>query len=85
MFNIPTASRTRSETASNADFQKGVNSVLREIEKAKAAGKYQCNFYPYCNGDYYDSIKALFQKHGYTFRPTGYVGGVWQTTENICW
>ena len=85
MFNIPTASRTRSETAPNADFQKGVNSVLREIEKAKAAGKYQCNFYPYCNGDYYDSIKALFQKHGYTFRPPGYFGDDSATTENICW
>lgn len=85
MYNIPTASQTRSETTPNEDFQKGVNSVLREIEKAKAAGKYQCNFWPYCKGDHYDSIKALFQKYGYTFRPTGYIGGVWQDTENICW
>lgn len=85
MISIPSASQTRRCTTPSDDFQKGVESVFREIEKARAAGKYQCNFYPYCKGDHYDSIKALFQKHGYEFRPTGYIGGVWQTTENICW
>lgn len=85
MYSIPTASQTRSETVPNEDFQKGVNSVLQEIEKAKTSGKYQCVFYPRSDGDYYYSIKALFQKYGYSFCSTGYIGGVWQDTENICW
>lgn len=32
-----------------------------------------------------DEVKEEFKKHGYTFAPTGYIGGVWQITENICW
>lgn len=85
MFNIPYAHETRSTTAYSEDFQNGVKSVLREIEKAKSAGRHHCNFWPYCKGDHYEDIKKLFRQRGYEFRPTGYVGGVWQTTENICW
>ena len=30
-------------------------------------------------------IKIHFKKLGYTFKPTGYVGGVYKHTEDICW
>lgn len=35
--------------------------------------------------DYADEIKAKFRQAGYIIKPTGYIGGVWQLTEDICW
>ena len=32
-----------------------------------------------------EQVKEEFKRNGYTFKPTGYVGGVWQMTEDICW
>lgn len=32
-----------------------------------------------------ERMKAHYSRLGYTFRPTGYIGGVWQRTEQICW
>lgn len=77
-------------------FEKAVNSVMRAIEKASERGYRQTCFNPsvywYTNDsgletyiDFYDQTKKEFKKHGYTFKPTGYVGGVWQRTEEICW
>ena len=30
-------------------------------------------------------IKAWLRDLGYRIEPTGYIGGVWQRTEDICW
>ena len=35
--------------------------------------------------DYSDEIKKRFINAGYRIKPTGYIGGVWQQTEEICW
>ena len=39
--------------------------------------------------DKYDSdyieVRNIFENAGYVIKPTGYIGGVWQTTEEICW
>lgn len=35
--------------------------------------------------DYRDEVAAKFIKAGYSIRPTGYIGGVWQRTEHIHW
>lgn len=35
--------------------------------------------------DYADEIKKRFRDAGYVIKPTGYIGGVWQLTEDICW
>lgn len=35
--------------------------------------------------DYADDIKKVFTSHGYVVKPTGYIGGVWQLTEDIIW
>ena len=35
--------------------------------------------------DYSDEIKKRFTSAGYRIKPTGYIGGVWQLSEDICW
>lgn len=35
--------------------------------------------------DYVSVIKSRFQRAGYTIKPTGYIGNVWQRTEHIHW
>lgn len=39
--------------------------------------------------DKYDSdyieVRNIFERAGYVIKPTGYIGGVWQSTEDICW
>ena len=95
MLSIPSANQTRQETTGTG-FEEAVKSVVRAIEKAKNEGRLDCSFNPslyrcidvdgasWCI-NYYDAVKQEFQKNGYAFRPTGYIGGVWQRTEHICW
>jgi hypothetical protein len=35
--------------------------------------------------DYSDMIKKRFIEAGYCIKPTGYIGGVWQLSEDIYW
>ena len=35
--------------------------------------------------DYASEIKAKFTQAGYIIKPTGYIGGDWQLSEDICW
>lgn len=32
-----------------------------------------------------DEVREAFRKKGYTFKPTGYIDGMWQNTKDICW
>lgn len=32
-----------------------------------------------------DDIKRILKAHGFSIKPTGYIGGVWQRTEDVCW
>lgn len=41
--------------------------------------------YKYLFVDYADDIRQKFLESGYTIKPTGYIGGVWQRTEDIMW
>lgn len=41
--------------------------------------------YKYRFDDYASEVKEKFRQAGYTIKPTGYIGGVWQLTEDICW
>ena len=95
MINIPKASEIREQTPSEG-FDKAVASVIRDIERASKEGRRSTCFNPpahwYTTKDgirtfirYDDEVKELFKAKGYTFRPTGYIGGVWQLTEEICW
>ena len=39
----------------------------------------------YLFSEFEDDIKKKFLSSGYVIKPTGYIGGVWQRTEDICW
>lgn len=96
---IKNATEMKNTTLENEHYKKGfeqaINSVMRAIERASNEGKRKTCFNP--TSYHYetehgtrrlffdDEVKAEFIKHGYTFEPTGYIGGVWQRTENICW
>lgn len=41
--------------------------------------------YHYHFDDYASEVKEKFRQAGYIIKPTGYIGGVWQLTEDICW
>jgi len=60
-----------------------VSHVTQSIELAKSRGRTHADFS--VRARYRDEVKRLFLDAGYTFRPTGYVGGVWQLSEDICW
>ena len=72
------------EKQSNKDvFEKACEKVVRDIEKAAKEGRRKVCFNP--PGGQYDAVKRAFADKGYYFTPTGYIGGVWQHTENINW
>ena len=97
---IRNANELREISTKNEHYEKGykqaVESVMRSIEEASKNGRRKTCFNPmaywyeteygtrtFMNFD--DEVKEEFKKHGYRFEPTGYIGGVWQRTENICW
>jgi hypothetical protein len=84
---IKSAQDIRSEMQETEEYKriidKEVSSVVRAIEIATARGLTNTNFS--VSYHYRDEIKKMFLAKGYSFRPTGYIGGVWQQTENICW
>lgn len=77
-------------------YKKAVDSVMRSIEIASERGYRKTCFCPSvywyknedgieCYIDFYNEVKEEFRMNGYRFRPTGYLAGVWQRTEDICW
>lgn len=97
---IKSAKSMRKKTIQNEIYQRGfeqaVESVMRRIEKASEQGLRSCVFSPsaywyttesgggaFMNFD--DEVREAFRKKGYTFKPTGYIDGVWQNTKDICW
>lgn len=82
--NIQPAAEARKETAHNEEVDKAIESVVRDIEKAKEEGKHRTVF---CPGGYWleAEVKDAFKRAGYWFEPVGYIGGVRQLDEYICW
>lgn len=80
---IPSASAIRA-SQDMSKFEKSVQSVLRDIQRAQESGRLSTCFNPYY-AECYDAVKREFAAKGYTFSPTGFIGGVWQLTENINW
>lgn len=58
--------------------------VMRNIARASMAGCRDTVFDPRPESQY-RAVKEKFMSLGYTFRPTGVVGGVRQDSEQICW
>lgn len=88
--------KTENSERYKAGYEKAVNSVMRAIERASEKGYRNACFNPSVYWyqtetglatyiDFYCEVREEFKKHGYTFKPTGYVGGVWQRTEDIYW
>lgn len=97
---IKSANEMRKLTIENETYEKGfkraVEHVIQSIERASKMGFRKTCFCPtsywydfedgtrsYIRFD--DEVKAEFKKHGYIFKPTGYINGVWQDSEDICW
>lgn len=62
--------------------------VAKNNESIKYAMKHNRSnacFTPYPDNQYYSEVRAIFERAGYKIKPTGYIGGVWQLTEDICW
>lgn len=55
----------------------------KEILKASEQGRTYVIFD--VSSCFKDEIKQRYKELGYTFRPVGYCGGVWQDSEYICW
>lgn len=61
--------------------------VDRQIERAIKENMSRCLFA--CDmdadDDVYNEVKQMYQREGYRIVPYGYIGGVRQRAENICW
>ena len=77
-------------------YEQAIKSVMRAIKDASERGYRKTCFNPrayyYKDGlgvrhrmDFYNEVKEEFEMNGYRFKPTGYVDGVWQQSEDICW
>ena len=61
--------------------------VDRDILSSAKKGRNHCCFYPYHTvyDCWVDEMMTHYKRLGYTFKPTGCVGGVPQDTIEICW
>ena len=89
------ADEMRKVTEQNADRQKALDYckkwILYEMDKASKRGMNHTCFTPtshMVNGKLYDlkdELKQWLRDERCYFRPTGYIDGVMQRTEEICW
>ena len=63
-------------------FDKECEYMMKRIQEASKRGERNTCFIAY---EFEPQVKEVFRKKGYTFKPTGYLNGVWQMTEDICW
>lgn len=84
---IKAAQEVRNEMLDNDEYmtslRKNISHVMDRIEWAKSQGFTRICFCPERRHE--DQIRQMFLDKGYTFKPTGYSGGVWQLSEDICW
>jgi hypothetical protein len=84
---IPSAQESRQITENHdirrQEIEQALSYQIDRIARARAQGLSYASFNVPSKYEY--EIREMFLKKGYSFRPTGYSGGVWQLTENICW
>lgn len=84
---IKSAHEIRNEMLDNDEYmtslRDNISYVMDRIELAKSEGYTRVCFSP--DPRHKDKIKQMFLDKGYTFKPTGYCGGVWQLSEDVCW
>jgi len=92
-MNIPNANEMRNDL-SETIIAEICENLVAKIKEATQKGRRKTYFNLYSKtasenklyaGDYESQIKKLFEQKGYYFTPTGYIGGVWQRTEDINW
>lgn len=59
-------------------------SIKLAAEHGRAKTCFQC-YDTVSEGDLYEEMKKIYERAGYTIKPTGYIGGVYQKTMDICW
>lgn len=62
-----------------------VEIVNDRIHYAVEHGRYEACFAINKDNTYYRDVRRMFEEQGYKIKPTGYIGGVWQETEDIYW
>lgn len=85
---IPEACKIRSELFKNELHQnklrENIAQLNKRIEEATSRGISSTCFIV-TNYDVKDEIRDMYLSKGYHFKPTGMIGGVVQSTEEICW
>lgn len=84
-----TASEARKGTKleSNDNLRTFIKEVEARIRRAMEQGKTSCHFGgmdEYLK-DYEYQAKVEFLRRGFSFKPRGYIEGVYQKTQEICW
>lgn len=59
--------------------------IRRAVERGDHKCCFDCSKYSDNDAPFYDDVRREFELAGYTIKPTGYIGGVWQRTEDISW
>ena len=84
---ITNASTIKKETVENDTYKKemtkNINSINNRIKGAKDRGSINTCFI--VDSNYEEDLKKMYRDKGYYFKPTGYIGGDWQLSEEICW
>lgn len=66
-----------------------IKRINSDIKRAAEKGRHECFFdcskESYSDAPFYKEVRERFEMCGYRIKPTGYIGGVWQLTENIEW
>lgn len=67
-----------------AKIEKRIDDKIRSaVERGESCTYFPCD--KDSDKDVYDEIRRKYERAGYKIKPTGYIGGVWQLTEDICW
>lgn len=64
-------------------YNKRNGKITGNLPKGYNPDEYDC--YKYSFDSYKDEVKERFESYGYVVKPTGYIGGIWQDTEDIYW
>lgn len=82
---IPSAEETRKTTAESEELKRKIAEINKRIQNAKEHGERRCYFCCAWCDDLDHVLREMYAAKGYRFCPTGYIGGVWQSTTDICW
>lgn len=73
------------KSASKNEVDKLFEMTNERIQRAVSYGRTCCCFPVDKDNSHYSEVRAAYEAKGYKIKPTGYIGGVWQLTEDICW